>query len=109
MAQRIAGRDLLRLEHGDHVGTGRADAHREEAAPASGVQVPHLIVHHVTARLPKCLACNDFSRRIALELEEHPALEHVSEYRSRMSMWTQPGVRGRKLDELCHRVCALGD
>ena len=70
MAQGIAGRDLARLEHGDHVDVGSADADREEAAPAGGVEVSHLIVHDVAAGLPKGLACRDFSRRLALELEE---------------------------------------
>src|SRR4029077_14565099 len=109
MAQRIAGRDFLRLEHGDHVDAGRADAHRKEAAPAGGVQVPHLIVHHLTARLPKGLAGSNFGRRFALELKEDSALQYVTEYRSRMSMWTQAGVRGGKLDELRHRVRTWGD
>jgi len=107
MAQRITGRDLWRLEHGDHVDTGSADTHRKEAAPVIGVQVPHLIVHHLAARLPKSLARSKFSGCLSPELEEDPALQDVTENRSRMSVWLESGVGGGKLDELCHRVCAF--
>jgi len=39
VAQGIAGQDLSRLEHGDHVDARSADAHREEATPAVGIQI----------------------------------------------------------------------
>jgi hypothetical protein len=87
MTQRIAGRDLSRLEHGDHVDVGSADTHRKEATPANGVQIPHLIVHHLAARLPKSLTRSDFSGRFSLKLKEDSALQYVTEYRPRMSMW----------------------
>jgi hypothetical protein len=87
MTQRIAGRDLFRLEQGDLVDGGSADTHRKEATPSSGVQIPHLIVHHLAARLPKGLTRSDFSGRSSLELKEDSALQYVTEYRPRMSMW----------------------
>ena len=57
-------------------------------------QILHLIVHHVAARLPKGLARNEFTGCLTLELEENPALQHVPEHRSRMSMWAQPVICG---------------
>lgn len=108
MAQGISRRDLLRLQHGDHVDAGSADAHRKEAAPAGGVQVPHLIVHHVAAWFPKSLTRSNFSGGLSLELKEDSALQYVTEYRSRMSVWPWSGIRG-ELDELCHRQRARGD
>jgi hypothetical protein len=82
MPQRITGHDLLRLEHGDHVDACCADTHRKEAAPASGVQIPHLIVHYLATWLPKSLSHSNFNGRLSLKLKEDPALQRVTEYRS---------------------------
>ena len=66
-------------------------------------------MHHVAAWLPKSLTRSNFSGGLSLELKEDSALQYVTEYRSRMSVWPWSGVRRGKLDELCHCVCALGD
>ena len=93
----IAGDDLLRFEHGDHVDARSTDAHRYKPGPGTRVQIRYLVMHDVAARLPKRLTRNDLSRLITLELEEYSALEYVTEYRSGMAMAPvlrpQAGVR----------------
>ena len=105
----LAGLDLLQREHGDHVDARSADAHRKEPAPVIRVQIRHLIVHNIATRLPERFSRNDLSWLVPLKLEQDPAFEHVPENRSGMAMRRQPGVCGRKFDELCHRMCALGN
>jgi hypothetical protein len=105
----IAGRDLLGCQHGDHVDAGSADAHRKKPAPIARVQIRHLVVHDIAARLPERFSRNDLSWLITLKLEQDPAFEYVTENRSGMAMRRQPGVCGWKFDELCHRMRTLGN
>ena len=105
----IAGDDLLRFEHGDHVDARSTDAHRYKPGPGTRVQIRYLVMHDLAARFPKRLTRNDLSRLITLELEEDFALEYVTEYRSGMAMRPQSFVRRRELDELRHRMRAFGN
>src|SRR5262249_36155064 len=109
VTQRVTGGDLVRLEHGDHVDAWSANAHRQEPAPAIRVEIRHLVVHQIAAGLPKRLTRNDFTGLLPLELEEDPAFQYVPENRPGMAMRPRPGVCGRELDELRHRVCPLGN
>ena len=74
VAQMVAGGDLLRFEHGDHVHARSTNAHREKPGPALRVEICHLVVHHVPAGFPKRLTRNDFAGLLPLELEEDPAI-----------------------------------
>ena len=69
----------------------------------------HLMVHDIATRLPERFSRNDLSWLVPLKLEQDPAFEHVPENRSGMAMRRQPGVCGWKFDEVCHRMCALGN
>src|SRR5689334_24230969 len=100
----ITGQDLLWFQHGDHVHPGGADAHRDEPGPRVRVQVRNLVVHDVTARFPERLTRNDFPGFFALQLKEDPALQDISEDRTRMAMRLESGVGRWEVDELCHRV-----
>src|SRR5689334_11466410 len=97
----IAGHDFFWLQHGDHVHTGSADAHSDEPEPVVWVHIGNLVVHDVATRFPERLACDDFPGLFTLQLEEHLALQHVSEYRPRVTMRRDSGVGRWEFEELC--------
>src|ERR1700758_4072995 len=98
VAQVVSRVNLLRCEHGDHLDSRRAYANREKPAPPVRIKVGHLIVHDITPRLPKCLAGNDLTRLLALDLEQDAALKQVAEHRPGMAVRRQTGISGRQLD-----------
>src|SRR5215469_12582976 len=64
---------------------------------------------HLPARFPERLSGLDLAGRIALQLEQHPALEHVAEDRSAVAVRRCALVGGWEFDELGHSVRTLGD
>jgi hypothetical protein len=104
----ISGHDFFWLEHGDHGDTGSADAHSDEPEPVVWVRIGDLVMHDVAARFPEGLACNDYSGLFTLQLEEHLALQYVSEDRPGMAMRRDSGVGRWQFEELCHRMRSIG-
>jgi len=52
VAQMVAGREFARVKHGDHVDTGNANAHGDEPAPGTRVQIREASVERLTLPIP---------------------------------------------------------
>src|SRR5262249_61392753 len=77
----------------EHGLTGSHDHGHDEAQRDIGAVVGVPIVDDVAAGFPECLAGLDHSRRLALQLEDHFALEDVAETRpARVAVWRDAGM-----------------
>src|SRR5439155_23874106 len=70
---------LLVVHVDEHLLSRRAQHHHDEPAPPVREVVGGLVVDDVPARLPEDVPRPDDPLRLALELEDHLALEHVAE------------------------------